>query len=82
MQVAEKSKSQLSQRVCPNCGESCEKEYETVFVSGQEFCVCCNSNIETSYTEDSLTNDFYSDSVKNDNAFAEFFDEFRYVHSD
>tara|TARA_B100001079_G_scaffold70554_1_gene60288 strand:- start:198 stop:332 length:135 start_codon:yes stop_codon:yes gene_type:complete len=32
MQVAEKSESQLDQRVCPNCGESCEKEYETVFV--------------------------------------------------
>ena len=80
MQVAEKSESQLDQRVCPNCGESCEKEYETVFVNGQEFCVVCNSNIETCYTEEVLTNDFYSDSIKNDNAFAEFFDERRYLN--
>ena len=77
MQVAEKSKSQLDQRVCPNCGESCEKENETVFVNGQEFCVCCNSNIETCYTEEGSRNDFYSDSIKSDNAFAEFFDERR-----
>tara|TARA_B100000945_G_scaffold215992_1_gene174117 strand:- start:35 stop:283 length:249 start_codon:yes stop_codon:yes gene_type:complete len=78
MQVAEKNVSQLDKRVCPNCGESCEKEYETVFVNGQEFCVCCNSSIETCYTEEGLTNDFYSDSVKSDNVFAEFFDERRH----
>ena len=82
MQVAEKSESQLDQRVCPNCGESSEKEYETVFVNSQEFCVCCNSNIETNYTEEPLTNDFYSDSIKSDNAFAEFFDERRYLNSE
>ena len=80
MQVAEKSGSQLDQRVCPNCGESCEKENETVFVNGQEFCVCCNSNIETCYTEEGFTDDFYSDSIKSDNAFAEFFDERRYLN--
>ena len=80
MQVVEKSKSQLTQRVCPNCGESCEKEYETVFVNGHEFCVCCNSKIETLYTEESLLEDFYSYSIKNDNAFAEFFDERRYIN--
>ena len=77
MQVAEKSKSHLDQRVCPNCGESCEKEYETVFLNGQEFCVCCNSNVEPFYTEESLTDDFYNDSIKSENAFAEFFDERR-----
>ena len=65
MQVAEKSESQLDQRVCPNCGESCEKEYETVFVNGQEFCVCCNSNIETCHTEEGLTNDFYNTIAEN-----------------
>ena len=65
MQVAEKSESQLDQRVCPNCGESCEKENETVFVNGQEFCVCCNSNIETCYTEKGSTNDFYSTIAEN-----------------
>ena len=80
MQVAEKRESQLDQRVCPNCGESCAKESETVFVNGHEFCVCCNSRIETCYTEEVLTNDFYSDSIKNDNAFAEFFDERRYLN--
>ena len=78
MHVAEKSDRKLDQRVCPNCGESCEKEYETVFVNGKEFCVCCNSIVETCNTEESLTNDFYSDSIKNDNAFAEFFDERRH----
>ena len=82
MQVAEKSELQLDQRVCPNCGESCEKEYETVFVNGQEFCVCCNSNIETFYNEEGLTSDFYSDSMKSDNVFAEFFDERRYANSE
>ena len=80
MQVAEKGESRLDQRVCPNCGESCDKEYETVFLNGQEFCVCCNSIVETCNTEESLTNDFYSDSIKNDNAFAEFFDERRYLN--
>ena len=82
MQVAEKRESKLDQRVCPNCGESCEKEYETVFVNGKEFCVCCNSNLETCYSEEGLTNDFYSDSIKNDNAFAEFFDERRFINPD
>ena len=80
MQVAEKRESKLDQRVCPNCGESCEKEYETVFVNGKEFCVCCNSNLETCFTEEGSTNEFYSDSVKSDNAFAEFFDERRYLN--
>ena len=82
MQVAEKNESQLDQRVCPNCGESCEKEHETVFVNGQEFCVCCNANVESVYMEESMTNDFYSDSIKSDNAFAEFFDERRYLNSE
>ena len=81
MQVAEKNETQLNHRVCPNCGESCEKEYETVFVNGREFCVCCNSNIETLYDE-SLTNDFYSDSLISDNAFAEFFDESKYLNGE
>ena len=80
MQFAEKSESQLEQIVFPKCGESCEKEYETVFVNGQEFCVCCNSNIEKCYTEVGSKNDFYSDSIKSDNAFAEFFDERRYLN--
>ena len=82
MQVSEKNESQLEIRVCPICGESCEKEYETVFVIGKEFCVCCNANVESVYMEESMTNDFYSDSIKSDNAFAEFFDERRYLNSE
>ena len=39
----------MDKRICPNCGEPCEKEHETVFVHGQELCVCCNSNIESCY---------------------------------
>ena len=39
----------IEERICPNCGESSEKEYETVFVNGQELRVCCNSNIEPCY---------------------------------
>lgn len=69
-------------RVCPNCGESCEKEYETVFVDGQEYCVCCNSNIEPSYTEDGFTEEIFSDAGENDNVFAEFFEERRFLNSE
>ena len=39
----------IEERFCPNCGESSEKEYETVFFHDQELCVCCNSNIEPCY---------------------------------
>ena len=39
----------IEERICPDCGESSEKKYETVFVHGQELCVCCNSNIEPCY---------------------------------
>ena len=39
----------MDKRTCPNCGEHCEKEHETVFVHGQELCVCSNSNIEPCY---------------------------------
>tara|TARA_B100000586_G_C19809603_1_gene301611 strand:- start:43 stop:264 length:222 start_codon:yes stop_codon:yes gene_type:complete len=28
------------------CGDSFEKEYETVTVHSKETCVCCNSNID------------------------------------
>ena len=46
MRIAEENELNMDGRICPNCGESCEKEYETVFVHGQELCVCCNSNID------------------------------------
>ena len=59
----------IEERICPNCGESCEKEYETDFVHGQELCVCCNSNIEPCYEGE------------NDNVFVDFLDELRFLES-
>ena len=46
MRIAEENELNMDERICPNCGESSEKGYETVFVHGQELCVCCNSNID------------------------------------
>ena len=51
----------IEERICPKCDESSEKEYETVFVHGQELCVCCNSNIEPCHE------------VVNDNVFVDIF---------
>ena len=51
----------MDNRICPNCGEPCVKEYETVFVHGQELCVCCNSNTEPCFED------------VNDNGFVEIF---------
>ena len=59
----------LEERICPNCGESCEKEYETFFVHGQELCICCNSNIEPSYE------------VGNDNVLVDIFHELHLSHN-
>ena len=59
----------INERICPNCGESCENEFETVFVNGQELCVCCNSNIEPCYEGG------------NDNVFVDLFDELRFLES-
>lgn len=67
----------MEERICPNCGESCEKEFETFFVRGQEFCVCCNSNIipyhETE--EEVFSGDFSENSNGNNNVFMDFFNE-------
>ena len=67
----------INERVCPNCGESCENEYETVFVNGQELCVCCNSNIDIyelrSVCCNSNIEPYYE--VGNDNVFVDFLDE-------
>ena len=83
MQVAEKSESQLDQRVCPNCGESCEKEKETVFVNGQEFCVCCNSNIEIYQLRSLCCNSKIEPCYEggNDNVFVDLFDELEFLES-
>ena len=62
-------------RVCPNCGESCEKEYETVIVRGQEFCVCCNSTIDPFYKYENLISDSLVEKGEIDNAFIDFFNE-------
>ena len=59
----------INKRICPNCGESCENEYETVFVNGQELCVCCNTNIEPNYTGDSFTDNPIDNSGENDTVF-------------
>jgi len=62
-------------RVCPNCGESCEKEYETVIVHGQEFCVCCNYIIDPFSKDENLSTVFHDEKVESDNAFFDFFNE-------
>ena len=69
MRITEENESNVDERICPICGESCEKEYETVFVHGQETCVCCNSNIEPCYEEG------------NDKVFVDLFDELRFLES-
>ena len=67
--------SNMDKRICPNCGEPCEKEYETVFVHGQELCVCCNSNIEPCCEEDGFTDNILNDGGENNNVFVDFFYE-------
>ena len=62
-------------RICPNCGESCEKEFETVFVRGQEFCVCCNYNLVSSNNDDVLGEAYLEDTGERNNAFIDFFNE-------
>ena len=62
-------------RICPNCGESCEKEFETVFVRGQEYCVCCNYHLETSNNDNVLEEVYIEDPGERNNAFVDFFNE-------
>ena len=69
MRITEENESNVDERICPICGESCEKEYETVFVHGQETCVCCNSKIEPCYEGG------------NDNVFVDLFDELGFLES-
>ena len=71
----------MDKRICPNCGEPCEKEYETAFVHGQELCVCCNSNIEPSCEEDGFTDNILNDGGENNNVFADFFYETGFLKS-
>ena len=71
----------MDKRICPNCGESCEKEYETVIVQGQELCVCCNSNIEPCCEEDGFSENILNDGGENNNVFADFFYETGFLES-
>ena len=65
----------MNMRVCPNCGESCEKEYETVIVNSQEFCVCCNYMIDPVFKDENLYADILDDKSDKNNAFIDFFNE-------
>ena len=71
----------MDKRICPNCGESCEKEYETSFAHGQELCVCCNSIIEPCCEEDGFTDNILNDGGENNNVFVDFFYETGFLKS-
>ena len=77
MQITEENGSNMYDRICPYCGESCEKDYETVFVHDQERCVCCNSNIDIFQLRSVCCN--YNIELcyneENVNVFVDFFDE-------
>tara|TARA_Y100001970_G_C14247423_1_gene869312 strand:- start:12 stop:227 length:216 start_codon:yes stop_codon:yes gene_type:complete len=62
-------------RICPNCGESCEKEIETIIIHGEEYCVCCNFNIESNFNDDALNYNYPNDTGEKNNAFIDFFNE-------
>ena len=68
-------------RFCPNCGESCEKEYETVIVQGQEFCVCCNYAIEPFFKDENFITEFNDEKEETNNAFVDFFNESGLINS-
>ena len=62
-------------RICPNCGESCEKEFETVIVLGHEYCACCNYSLEQNFREDILIHNYMDDNTEKNNAFIDFFND-------
>ncbi len=62
-------------RICPNCGESCEKEFNTVFVCGRKYCVSCNYNLESDINDEVLGDAYLEDTGESNNAFTEFFNE-------
>ena len=77
MRITEENESNVDERICPICGESCEKEYETVFVHGQETCVCCNSNIDIYQLRSVCCNSNIEPCYEggNDNVFVDLFEE-------
>ena len=83
MRITEENGSNVDERICPICGESCEKEYETVFVHGQETCVCCNSNIDIYQLRSVCCNSNIEPCYErgNDNVFVDLFDELGFLES-
>ena len=83
MRITEENESNVDERICPICGESCEKEYETVFVHGQETCVCCNSNIDIYQLRSVCCNSNIEPCYEggNDNVFVDLFDELGFLAS-
>ena len=77
MRIAEENELNMDGRICTNCGESSEKGYETVFVHGQELCVCCNSNIDIYELRSVCCNSNIEPYCEgeNDNVFVDFLDE-------
>ena len=69
----------MEDRFCPNCGESCEKEHETLFENGQEFCVCCNSNIDPSSQIDRFNDYSPEEEGEINNVFMDFFNKSGYL---
>ena len=83
MRITEENESNVDERICPICGESCEKEYETVFVHGQETCVCCNSNIDIYQLRSVCCNSNIEPCYEegNDKVFVDLFDELGFLSS-
>ena len=83
MQITGENESSMDERICTNCGEYCEKEYETVFVHGQALCVCCNSNIDIYQLRSVCCNSNIEPCYEgeNDNVFVDFLDELGVLES-
>ena len=74
MRITEENESNVDERICPICGESCEKDHETVFViipilTYTNYVVFVVSNIEPCYEGE------------NDNVFVDLFDELGFLES-
>jgi len=81
MRITEVNESNIDERICPNCGKSSVKEFETVFVRAQETCVCCNSNVDIYKLRSVCCNSNVEPSFegKNDNVFVDFFDKDEFI---
>ena len=83
MRITEENETNVDESICPICGEPREKVYETVFVHGQETCVCCNSNIDIYQLRSVCCYSTIEPSYEgeNDNVFVDLFDELRFLES-